>query len=370
MARILLLSDIDSSHTRKWAVSLAERGHAIGVFSLRRSASEWYKAHPELEVLDAEGYETGKFYARTFSKLSYLRFVPAVRAAIRQFKPDVVHAHYATSYGLLGARSKFHPLVISTWGSDVFDFPKNSWINRRLLTYNLNRADRVFSTSNVMKDEVLKYVQRAVDVTPFGVNTEVFRPQTVPHIFEPGTKVIGIIKSLEDIYGIDTLIRAFALVKKLFTTQPVKLLIAGDGTRAQAYRELVDTLELSDDVVFTGRLPQEEIVTAHNRIDIFVSLSVFESFGVSLVEAMACEKPAIVTAVGGLKEVAVENETALFVPPGDEHRTADAILQLLRNPEQAKQFGAAGRRRVLELYDWQRNLDQIEAIYKELLAKK
>jgi glycosyltransferase involved in cell wall biosynthesis len=370
MARILLLSDIDSSHTRKWAVSLANRGHAIAVFSLRRSESEWYKKYPELRVIDAEGYATGKFYARSFSKLSYLRFVPALRAAIQEFKPDVVHAHYATSYGLLGVRSKFHPLVISVWGSDIFEFPKSSWLNRRLVTYNLNRADRILSTSHVMKDEVLKYVQRKVEVTPFGVDTEQFSPKAVPHIFAPGTKVIGIIKSLEENYGIDVLLRAFALVKKEFTTSPVKLLIAGDGSRAQAYRDLSDTLDLADDVVFTGRLPQEEIATVHNQLDIFVSLSVFESFGVSLVEAMACEKPAVVTAVGGLKEVAVENETALFVPPRDDRKTADAILQLLRNSDQAKQFGEAGRRRVLSLYDWQKNLDQIEAIYSDLLRKK
>src|SRR5690348_8700751 len=108
-ARILLLSDIDSSHTRKWAVSLAERGYTIGVFSLRKSESGWIKAFPAIQAFDAQGFSSGKFSEGNTSKLGYLKLVPVLRKVIAEFRPDLVHAHYATSYGLLGARSKFHP---------------------------------------------------------------------------------------------------------------------------------------------------------------------------------------------------------------------------------------------------------------------
>lgn len=371
MKRILLLSDIDSSHTRKWAVSLAQRGYPVGVFSLRKSESNWFSDFPEIKVYDRSGFGKGKFNSNSGSKLSYLKLMPVLREAIREFKPDLVHAHYATSYGLLGVRSGFHPLVISVWGSDIFDFPKASWLNKRLVIYNLKRADRIFSTSHVMKAEVLKYVNRPVEVTPFGVDTKTFRRNPVP-VF-PGTenkKIIGIIKSLEDKYGIDVLIRAFALVKTAYGSS-VKLVIAGSGSRAEAYQLLVKELQLEADVIFTGQLKQEDVPLWHNRFDIFASVSVLdsESFGVSVVEAMACERPVVASAVGGLREVVADGETGILVPPRDEKATAAALLQLLRDSALAEKIGKAGRARVLALYDWEKNLDHVESLYATIPVK-
>lgn len=369
--RILLLSDIDSAHTRKWALSLAERGYEIGIFSLRKSENSWFRNFPQLTVFDAFGFGKEKFREGSRSKLSYLKLVPYLRKVIAEFKPDLVHAHYATSYGLLGVRSRFHPLIISVWGSDIFDFPKASWLNKRLVIYNLKRADRIFSTSHIMKAEILKYVNREVEVTPFGTDVSVFSQKTAPAL--PGTenaKVIGLVKSMEDKYGISVLIHAFALVKKEFA-EPLKLLLAGSGSKLETYRSLAKELKLENDVIFTGQVPADEVAMYHNRFDIFASVSVLdsESFGVSLVEAMACERPAVVSSVGGLKEVAVDGETAIFVPPNDPEKTAAALLKLLRDPALAKKMGEAGRARVLALYDWKKNLDAVELLYRDLLKK-
>ena len=367
-ARILLLSDIDSPHTRKWAVSLAERGYTVGLFSLRKSESGWIKSFPAIQSFDAQGFSSAKFSEGNTSKLGYLKLVPVLREVIAEFKPHLVHAHYATSYGLIGARSKFHPFIISVWGSDVFDFPRRGFLNKRMLIYNLKRADRIFSTSNAMKQEVLKYVDRRVDVTPFGVDVNVFIPGT-SSLREPGTKVIGIVKSLENGYGIDVLIRAFALVKNEFSGK-VKLVIGGDGSQKETYTRLAGDLGVASSVVFAGRIPAEQVADYHRSFDVFAALTVAdESFGVSLVEAMACGKPAVVSTVPGFKEVAVEGETALFVPPGDERKAADALLRLLNDESLARKMGEAARQRVLNLYDWQKNLDHIEELYAEVLRK-
>ena len=84
---------------------------------------------------------------------------------------------------------------------------------------------------------------------------------------------------------------------------------------------------------------------------------------------MACGKPAVVSAVGGLKEVAVDKHTALFVPKNDERATANAILRILNDAHLAKKLGDAGRQRGLDLYDWKKNLDHIEQLYAEVLKK-
>jgi L-malate glycosyltransferase len=364
--RILFLADIDSAHTRKWAVSLAERGYEIGIFSLRKSESRWFENYPAIRSFNEEGFTAEKFHVASALKLSYLQFVPAVKAAIKIFQPDVVHAHYATSYGLLGVRSGFHPLIISVWGSDIFEFPRKSLLHRLLVFNNLKKADAIFSTSEIMKAEVLHYVNKEVAVTPFGVDVTIFSPQQTDSLFEGNPKVIGTIKSLETNYGIDTLIKAFALVKKQYAGD-VKLLICGDGTKEQELKKLAEETGFANDILFAGRINQQEVPRYHNMIDVFVNVSLQESFGVAVIEAMACEKPVVVTAVGGLKEVTEENISGLFVPPADVEKTANAIASLLNDPGKAKRMGIAGRENVLGRYDWKKNLDHIEKLYARFL---
>jgi glycosyltransferase involved in cell wall biosynthesis len=365
--RIFFLADIDSAHTRKWAISLAARGYEIGIFSLRKTETNWFEQYPSIHIFNSEGFSSDKFHISSALKLSYLQFIPAMKAAIKAFKPDIVHAHYATSYGLLGVRSGFHPLIISVWGSDIFEFPKKSLLHRLLVFNNLKSADAIFSTSEIMKKEILHYVNREVAVTPFGVDVNEFSPKPAGPVFEGNPKVIGTIKSLEDNYGIDVLIKAFAGVKRKYSGE-LKLLICGNGTKEKALKQLAEETGFSKDIFFAGRIPQTEVPLYHNRIDIFVNVSLQESFGVAVVEAMACEKPVIVTNVGGLTEV-VNERNGIFVPPSDVEKTSAAMLELLNNPEKAIAMGKEGRKIALEKYDWQKNLDAIEKLYRKIKQK-
>jgi glycosyltransferase involved in cell wall biosynthesis len=367
--RILFLSDIDSSHTRKWAVSLSQRGYEIGIFSLRISESKWFESYPVIHVFDSDGFISDKFHKSTSSKISYLKTIPVLKKVIHDFQPDIVHAHYATSYGLLGARSGFHPLIISVWGTDIFEFPKKSILHRLFVFNNLKKADFIFSTSEIMKREAQQYVNTKIEVTPFGVDVNVFCKKDIEPFFEPGTKVIGTIKSLETAYGIDVLIRAFAIVKSRFSP-PLKLMICGSGTKETGLKELCVELGISSDTFFTGRISPDKTPDYHNQMDIFANLSYQESFGVAVVEAMACEKSVVATNVGGLTEVVKNNVTGILVEPGNVNQAADAMLMLLNNTTLAGEMGMAGRKRVLELYDWKKNLDHIEDLYSEIIGKK
>ena len=140
MKRILFLADVNSAHTRKWAVSLAEKGFTIGIFSLGEPESDWYKGK-NISVFSAE-IGKRKFSSVSFSKISYLKSVPYVKKIIRKFKPDILHAHYATSYGIIGVCTGFHPYIISAWGSDVMDFPNKSFLHKLILKRILSKADK------------------------------------------------------------------------------------------------------------------------------------------------------------------------------------------------------------------------------------
>lgn len=370
MIRVLLLSHSSSVHTIKWASSLSARGVEVCVFGLNSCESKSYVSFPGVSVISLGlGQNVIRSGQGSFQKILYFKALLQVRQAIKDFRPDIVHAHYATSYGLLGALSGFHPYVLSVWGSDVFDFPNVSFVHRGLLQFNLLRADKILSTSHVMMLETRKYTSKVIEVTPFGIDLAAFKSQAIASLFAPEDIVIGTVKALEEIYGIEYLIRAFHQVRKRHLGLPLKLLIVGGGSLEHSLKVLASDLDLDDCTVFTGEVPYEDVPKYHNMLSVSVSVSNSESFGVAIIEASACEKPVVVSNVGGLPEVVQDGVTGIVVPPRDVTATADAIERMVLNEDLRQKMGRAGRERVKRLYDWNNNVSQMIDIYKRILTK-
>ncbi len=362
--RILLLGDGGSAHIQKWVISLTQKGLEIGLFSLHHFDDTVYKGFSNITILNNPIYKNAR---SVFSKLGYLTKTSLLKKQIAKYKPDILHAHYATSYGLLGTKTNFKPFAISVWGSDVYDFPKNSTLHKNLVKRILSKADIICSTSYCMKDETLKYTNTTIEIVSFGVDTEIFKPAK-ENISGKKEITIGIIKSLEKKYGIDFLIKAFnEVVKK--SDKHLKLLIVGDGSKKAEYIKLCCGLQIADKVTFTGTVPHNDVIKYHRQIDIFVSLSTLdsESFGVSLVEAMACGKPVIVSDVAGFKEVIGNADNGIIVQKNSYKEAADAIYFYLENPSEALRKGVSARSHILQHYDWNKNVEQMIGVYKKLL---
>ena len=361
--RILLLTDSNSSHSRKWALGLAARGISIGIFSISSPCEDWYSASG-IEVFVPLKFKQGIFSGGVFQKLNYLRLLNHLQKVIRVFKPDLIHAHYASSYGLLGALSHFHPLVTSVWGSDVYDFPKLSVFHKAILQFNLRRSDRVLSTSRVMALEARQYTDKEILVTPFGIDTSQFRPEMTSDRMKEEI-VIGTVKSLEENYGVAYLIEAFSIVFHKHPEIKLKLLIVGGGSLQKKLSLLTSSLGIDPVTEFTGSVPFGKIVEYHNRLDIYVAVSIDESFGVAILEASACGKPVVVSNVGGLPEVVRDGVTGIVVPVRDAAKTADAIEKLVLDPALRHSMGDRGRSHVKENYEWSDCVQQMIEIYKE-----
>ena len=370
--KIFLLANANSVHTQRWAMGLAEKGIDIFLFSLSQLEDEnLYK-----NVTNIELYEYGfsnnstKHDGFGLSKLKYLGVLKSLKEKIKSFNPDIVHAHYISGYGTLGMLSGFHPLVLSVWGSDIYDFPHKSFIHKALITHNLKKADKILSTSYVMAKEIQKYSDKEIEVTPFGIDLELFKPMSVSSLFEKDSMVIGTIKALDDKYGIEYLIRAFSILTKKYPELSLKLLLVGEGKDENKLKELTLELGIEDMTTFTGKIAFEEVPIYHNMLDVFVSVSTLdsESFGVAIIEAGACEKPVVVSRVGGLPEVVEEDITGLVVPPRDVNETVNAIEKLLLDLALREKMGKKARERVASLYNWNENLNQMITIYTKVRA--
>lgn len=359
--RVLILGDINSAHIQKWCLSLSSRGLTIGIYSLSFPKNDWYKTE-RIHLLSEKANDNKSSF---LGKLSYYRHRKLLKQIISVFKPDILHAHYASSYGMLARLSGFKPFVISVWGSDIFDFPKKNFLTSAIIRKNFKSSSAVLATGNAIKNEVKKYTDRNIHVIPFGIDIDFFCPSESTK--NPDSLVIGIVKSLEDIYGIDILILAFAEVYK--ENKNLKLVIVGDGTKSESYQLMVRDLNISNVVLFTGKKFGNDLKEAFNSMDICVFPSRMESFGVAQLEASACGKPVVATRVGGVSEVVKDNITGLLIEKPNVDLLITALQKLIQEPELRIKMGKNGRAFVKEKFSLNESVDRMIQLYQQVLGR-
>ena len=361
--KIVLLGPAASIHMCRWAQGVAAAGHEVHVIS----------QHPSLEMESLSSIASVTWLP-AIGEAGYVLNCVALKKAIRRIRPDILNAHYASGYGTLAGLVGFRPYMLSVWGSDVFAFPYESWLKGRLLRWNLRRADRIASTSHFMAKQVMALtpdLRTEICVTPFGVDTSVFRP-----LLKSATDkiVVGTVKSLADTYGIDILIRAFAEVRQDSEVQrtgkadQMRLLVVGDGPRRQSLEALARNLQIGHVTEFVGAVEHSTVSGWLNRFDIFVAASRQESFGVAVLEASACGLPVVVSDAGGLPEVVDDGCSGFVVRREQPDLLAERIKQLVLDAELRDRLGKGGRRFVLQHFEWQLCVEIMLDLYRQVIG--
>lgn len=361
--KICYLAPANNPHTIKWCKYFKQRGHEVHLISFVPGNIEGVITH---NIVFQVGIENKSY----FSKLKYILQINKAKKIIKNIDPDILHAHYATSYGIIGSLSNYHPYILSVWGSDVYDFPLTSPLHKQLIKYNLKKADYILSTSYDMKKETEKYTDKPIEITPFGVDINKFKP--LPNLKKDEEFVIGTIKTLKPKYGIAYLIKAFKLLKDVFPQEKLKLKIAGKGEQEETLKQLCSELQIQQDVEFLGFLSEEEVIKTFNTFDIAVFPSVLdsESFGVAAVEAQACGIPVIVSNVGGLPEATSPDETSLVVEKKNEKQLAKALERLLLNEELRLRLSSNARPYVIKNYNIEDNFKKVEKLYEKIAGSR
>ncbi len=316
MTKILILADSNSPHILRWTKSLRRAGCKIDIFTFHVPDKNLYIDTPDIGLYTINiSRKIQKRKETNISKLVYLKALLKVKQLIDELNPDILHSHYASSYGLIGALSGFHPFIISVWGADIYNFPLKSLLHKSIIKYSLKKADKILSTSKAMAIHTKQFTAKNIEVTPFGIDINKFKPIKIESSPENKNIVIGTIKTLEKKYGVEYLIRAFKLVKEKFPQLSLKLLIVGEGSLESYLKQVIKELQIESSTEFTGFVKHDDIVKYHNMLDIYITLSIedSESFGVAVIEASACEKPVVVSDVGGLPEVVNDGVTGFVV---------------------------------------------------------
>ncbi len=350
--RLCYLADAPYIHTRRWVDHFVARGHEVHVISFRPAEIEGARVHY------VDGWER-------LGKLRYLIHAGRVGRLVRSLAPDIVHALHLTSYGFLAARAGVHPCVISVWGTDVLEAPTLTPFHHLITRYALARADRVTATGMRLAEATLRYMPPDVEVAviPYGVDLDRFAP---PEGKSRDGLVVGSVGRLSPEKGLKYLLRAMAEITR---QEPrARLLLAGDGPERRSLEQLVARLGLLDRVEFTGEVPHDQVPQTLARMDVFAMPSTWEGFGVAALEAAAMKLPILASNVHGIPDVVEDGVTGILVPPKDVAALSQAILRLLRDPEERRRMGRAGREMVATRYSWADNVRQMEALYNSLIG--
>jgi glycosyltransferase involved in cell wall biosynthesis len=370
------------------ARALASQGHHVDVLTRRDAASlpSAVDMRPGVRVVHIDAGPP-----RFVPKEHLLQHMPAfIRSAQRMFENsvpyDVVHANFFMS-GLVALRLKetlgvpivmtFHALGLvrreHQGNADGFA-PERIHIEQRIV----READRIIAECPQDKVDLMRlYDARAssISMVPCGVDLEVFAPS--PR--SVARRRLGVradefvvlqLGRLVPRKGVDNVIRAVAAMDR---TIPVRLLIVGgesavpDETATPEIgrlRRIARECGVEDRVTFVGHRQRDELATCYAACDVFVTTPWYEPFGITPLEAMACGRPVIGSAVGGIRYSVVHEVTGFHVPPHDPPALAERLVQLYANPDLAHALGRAGVRRVRSMFTWDRVARELADVYE------
>jgi len=309
-----------------------------------------------------------------------------VGLTISLFKYEIVHMHYPFFGGCLAIlvnkflrRKKikfiFHyhmDLVGRGFKRKIFQIYEQIYLRKFL---HLSDKIVVSSQDYLEVSKIASYYKKHPEkfaIVPNGVDVETFRPAKKNHYLleKYGLKekkvllFVGALDSAHYFKGVNYLISAFKELKR----DDCKLIIVGEGNLRQIYEELVESFNLSDRVIFTGYVPDEDLVRHYNLSDILIlpSVDASEAFGMVLVEAMACAKPVIASRLPGVRSLVDSRLNGLSFNPKDIPMMVARINELLDDPELCFEFGQNGREKVETHYSWPVIASKLEEVYKSI----
>jgi len=331
----------------------------------------------------------GSFHANVYyhevSSLSYplFEYSPYETAlasklvdVIQHEQLDLLHVHYAIPHAavafmaknILAAKGYHIPVVTTLHGTDITLVGSDRSFSP-VVEFSINNSDGVTAVSEHLKQETLqhfdikneiKVIYNFLDFNRFQKsNKEHFKKAIAPE----GEKILIHTSNFRKVKRVDDVIRVFEIVRKAI---PSKLLLIGDGPERAHIESLCREIGLCDDIRFLGK--QDAVEELLSVGDLFILPSSNESFGLSALEAMACEVPVISTNVGGLPEVNIDGETGYTCNLGDVESMANHSLEILQNQELHQKMKKNALKRA-QNFAIENILPIYEEYYQEIIKK-
>ncbi len=239
-----------------------------------------------------------------------------------------------------------------------------------VMKFSIEQSDGVTAVSRFLREKTITNynIDKEIEVIPNFIDPDVYKRVTtncVKKRFSPhGEKLLMHVSNFRAVKRVHDVVRIFALVLERI---PSSLVLIGDGPDRSSCESLCRELGIADNVKFLGK--QTELADLLSCGDLFLMPSQSESFGLSALEAMACEVPVVSSSVGGLPELVEHNKTGYIAEIGDVERMAKYAVDLLSNPAKHQAFAAASRKRAEDMFNEELIVSQYIRYYEKILAQ-
>ena len=311
----------------------------------------------------------GTRYSETAGKWKYPISMIRARRLLKRLKPDIVHAHYATSAGLAALICGFHPTIVTAHGSDL-TLGIKSRIWRPLLRRIFQHADCVNAVSQDLAQMVVSLgieTNKVETLTP-GIDTDEFAfvQRGAPDLSQ-GLRIVCT-RRLEPVFDHQTIINALAMLNE----KGIKfdMTIVGDGSARDELKQRVHAAGLDGRVSFAGKVDNARLPEILRRHDVYLSASLWDGTSLSLLEAMATGLFPIVSNIKANAAWLNHNVDGLLHKAGDAADLANCVIQLCSNPQLAVEAAGRNRERVVRSANKKANMKRLEGIYRELIEKR
>ncbi len=353
-----------STHDYRFLKSISDGGHEVFFVQLegnqRQVESRTMPEHVH-QVIWKGGREP-------FRWGNLLKLTRDFRRLVKDIRPDLIHAGPIQTCAFIAVLSGFRPILTMSWGFDLMDdVHKNKWWEW-VTKYVLRNTDFFTSDANVTKDKAVAYGMnpKKTVVFPWGIDLEHFSMRKAEGRNADGF-VLFCNRSWETRYGVDVLARAF--VKVAQQREDVRLILLGGGSQGANIRRILQSGGVEEYVTFGGQISQTDLPHWYHMADLYISPSHVDGSSVSLMEALACGLPCLVSDIPANKEWVFENENGWLFRDGDADHLAEKILAAMNQREKLPEIGRSSRRSAEMRADWKKNAEALMNVYRSLGEK-
>lgn len=354
--KICFLGDAGSVHIRRWVEFFRDSGNEVHLISFRYAKIDGIKLYNLDESVNSNG-----------NNIHYIKNIFKIRKIIKKINPDIINAHYLTSYGFIGSLVKGNiPFVVSTWGSDILVTPKKNKVYEMLTKYVLNKSDLITSDSEYMSSEIIKLNsdKNKVLTIPMGVSLSDI---DFENINEDRDLVFLSMRTLCENSNIKCILDAFKIVLSKY--ENAKLIITNSGNLEEEILNYIEKIGIKNSVEFKGFINRENLFKLLNDGLAFISIPNSDSTSVTLLESMISGSFPIVSNLPANREWIDDEVNGLILENIDSDKLSQLMIRTIEDKNLIKNARKLNRRIIEERAVWEDNMNFAIKSYKKILNK-
>ena len=362
--KVLYFTRDYTPHDFRFLNAICENGDEV--YYLRLETRNVYESRPIPDEVHIVNWDFGK---EPFDmEQSEDAVVDALRNVFDEIHADVIHSGPLTDCSYLTAKAGLHPHTAMSWGFDLGREIETDAKARERAEYALSQADWFLGDCYVELDKAVElgYSRDRASIFPWGIDVERFSPMSSElrnKIRNGGDFLILSLRTMEPNYDVETVVRSFLTAVR---EEPgMRLILLGDGRQMPKLREIADDDENGDKISFLGRQPNDMLVDYYRSCDLYVSASIVDGSSVSLLEAMGCGIPVLMSAIPGNLEWVRHEENGLIFETRNVTELSEKMLYCLRNRGKLSEYAAAARQLIETKANWKQNKQIIHMAYRK-----